>query len=295
MQTWFDFLEKQFGLTPIISSNIITSLSILLVLWFLRRAVLRFVKKSYTDSPESVYNWLKGTQYIFYILALMLLALIWIPAVGNIGAFLGIVSAGLAIAFQDLLINFAGWLFILLRRPFGAKDRIQIGIHIGDVVDVGVFQITLLEIGNWVAADQSTGRVLHVPNGKIFTETVANYSQGLAVIWHEIPIMITFESNWEKAKRLLQEIAERHSETDVQYPQQALRDYIITYTHLSPNIYTTIADSGVILTIRFLCYPRNRRTSHSLVTEEILLAFNEAEDIDFAYETRRNITTPASH
>ena len=67
-----------------------------------------------------------------------------------------------------------------------------------------------MEIGNWVDADQSTGRILHIPNGMIFTSGVANYTHGPDYIWNEIPVLITFESDWEKAKGLLQEIADAH-------------------------------------------------------------------------------------
>jgi small-conductance mechanosensitive channel len=74
--------------------------------------------------------------------------------------FLGLVAAGIAVALKDPLTNLAGWLFILWRRPFTAGDRVQIGEHKGDVIDLRLFRFTLLEIGNWVHADQSTGRLL---------------------------------------------------------------------------------------------------------------------------------------
>ena len=289
MQTWNDFVAD-LSLPPEIMTKILTSFVILLALGLLRKVILRFVRKAYKEDTERIYVWMKGSQYAFYATIFVVLALLWIPAIGNLGTFLGIFTAGLAIAFQDPLINFAGWVFILLRRPFIIKDRIQIGLLAGDVVDIGVFQITLLEIGNWVAADQSTGRVLHIPNKKVFTESIANYSQGLAVIWNEIRIMITFESAWKRAQGILQEIAEKYSETEVQDQQPELRDFMISYTHLAPKIYTTIADSGVVLTIRYLCKPRERRTSENRVVEEVLEAFLQAEDIDFAYDTRRNIT-----
>lgn len=61
-------------------------------------------------------------------------------------------------------------------------------------------------------ADQSTGRIIHIPNGMILNQTLANYSKGFQYIWNEIPILITFESNWEKVKDLLQKIANKHGE-----------------------------------------------------------------------------------
>ena len=116
-------------------------------------------------------------------------------------------SAGLAIALKDMLSDLAGWVFILWRKPIEVGNRIQIGENSGDVIDVRPFQFTILEIGNWVKADQSTGRIIHIPNGSVFLQPLCNYDMGFKFIWNEIPVMITFDSDWEKAKEILQVIA----------------------------------------------------------------------------------------
>ena len=74
-------------------------------------------------------------------------------------------------------------------------DRIQIKSVEGDILDIGFFEFTLLEIKNWVEADQSTGRIIHIPNGLVFNNPVMNYNQAMDFIWHEVPFRITFESN----------------------------------------------------------------------------------------------------
>jgi small-conductance mechanosensitive channel len=70
---------------------------------------------------------------------------------------------------------------------------VQLGPCQGDVIDIRIFQLTLLEIGNWVDADESTGRVIHVPNGRIFQEAQTNYSNAFEYLWNEIPILVPFE------------------------------------------------------------------------------------------------------
>ena len=103
-----------------------------------------------------------------------------------------------------------GWCFILIRQPFKVGDRIQIGKVAGDVIDIRFFNFQLNEIGNWVDADQSTGRIIHIPNGIVFTEPQANYTAGFQYIWNEIPVLVTFESDWKKAKQLLTDIVNHH-------------------------------------------------------------------------------------
>ena len=195
---------------------------------------------------------------------------------------------------KDLISDIAGWAFILIRRPFTLGDRIQIGDTAGDVIDVRVFQFTILEIGNWVDADQSTGRIIHIPNGKIFNESLANFSKGFQYIWNEIPVLITFESNWEKAKEILTKIILRHTEHLTKKAErkvkQASRKFMIHYAVLTPNVYTCIKASGVQLSIRYLCEPRRRRNSTHAIWEDILKEFAQCSDIDFAYPTQRFYT-----
>jgi small-conductance mechanosensitive channel len=216
---------------------------------------------------------------------------IWFGNATGWAAYLGILSAGLAIALQDPVTNLAGWIFISIRKPFAVGDRIEIGDHTGDVIDMRLFQFTLVETGHWVDADQSTGRIIHIPNGWIFRQSTANYTAGFNFIWNELPIVVTFESNWEKAKELLTKVAEKHSilkgEVAQEQIRQAARKYMIYFQHLTPIVWTSVADNGVILTIRYICEPRRRRSSEGAMWEDVLRAFAGADDIDFAYPTTR--------
>ena len=143
--------------------------------------------------------------YLSVFLIIIIFTKCLVQFFGSVGTFLGLVSAGIAIALKDPLVNMVGWLFILIRQPFKVGDRIQIGSAAGDVIDIRLFQFSINEIGNWVDADQSTGRIIHIPNGIVFTEPQANYTAGFQYIWHEISVLITFESDWKKAKQILKE------------------------------------------------------------------------------------------
>jgi small-conductance mechanosensitive channel len=295
-----DSISKSFqrftGLGANVQSNIIATALIALALLFLRRLVLKIVDRRVEDRTLR-YRWSKGTGYVSFALGLLLVLLVWFTAIRSLGTFLGLVSAGVAIALKDLLEDLAGWVFILWRRPFELGDRVQIGDHAGDVVDVRIFAITLLEIGNWVAADQSTGRMIHIPNSMVFTQPLANYTATFPYLWNEIPVLITFESNWRKAKEILQGIvdakaleASKEAETHL---RQATKRYFIHYTKLTPLVYTSVEDSGVLLTVRYLTEPRQRRGTAGAIWERILETFAETPDIDLAYPTQRMYLNPA--
>lgn len=270
--------------------RMIQSAIIIVLLLLVRWVALFFLRRNVTDLRMR-YSWRKTITYIAGVVGVFLVGRVWFEGFRSIATFLGLLSAGLAVAMKDPLTNFAGWAFILWRRPFGVGDRIEIASTAGDVIDLRLFQFTLLEIGNWVDADQSTGRLIHVPNGRIFTEPLANYTRSFPYIWHEIPVLVTFESNWEDAKDILLGIASRHGEHLSKDAEErvlaASRRFMIFYSALTPTVYTSVRDSGVLLTIRYLCEPRGRRSSAQAIWEAILREFGKRDDIDFAYPTQR--------
>jgi small-conductance mechanosensitive channel len=290
MEQFTSWMQNVLGLGPTAQWKLLATLLVFLTLVVVRRLTLSMVHRR-TEDVRQRYRWHKSTSYVAFLFGLVMVVGIWAGAIRSLGTFLGLVSAGLAIALKDLVVNLAGWVFILWRRPFQLGDRIQIGEHMGDVIDVRIFQFTLMEIGNWVAADQSTGRVIHVPNGKVLTDVLANYSRGFQYIWNELPVVVTFESDWRKAKTVLEEIINRHGSRRSAAAQRVIKEvsrkFMIFYTNLTPIVYTRVVDFGVELTIRYLCDPQERRGTAQAIWEDVLDAFARFDNIDFAYPTQR--------
>ena len=294
MDNFTSLFDSKLFTDPRLIANLLITIFLILAFWLVRRGILQLVFRR-TEDLKTRYSWQKISGYFLYILLAILILPLWLENGTGLTTYLGLVSAGVAIALKDPLTNLVGWAFILWRRPFRVGDRIQLGDQMGDVIDVRVFQFSLMEIGNWVKADQSTGRIIHIPNGLVFTLPLANYTYGFSHIWNEIPIIITFESHWEKAKELLMQIAEKHSSKPDQVSEQKKtvdNEYFIFFTHLTPTVYTRVADQGVELTIRYLCDPRQRRGSAEAIWEDVLRAFDNYPDIDFAYPTYRFIGSP---
>ena len=285
-----ELIESRIGIPPEIQSKIFLSLAVIFALWLIRFLVLKLVWK-FTEEPRLRYLWKRSLSFLISLLALLFIGGVWIQSLGRFSAFLGLMAAGLVIALKEPLTNIAGWIFLITRQPLVVGDRVQIGEHTGDVIDIRVFQFTLMEIGNWVDADQSTGRIIHIPNGIVFSKPQINYSRGFQYIWNEIPVLITFESKWQKAKEIVGKIVNRHSEHLTKAAEKRVKEaskkYMITYTHLTPIVYTSVRDSGVLLTLRYLCDPKKRRSSEHEIWEEILTAFSKNKDIEFAYPTQR--------
>lgn len=110
-------------------------------------------------------------------------------------------------------------------------------------------------------------------------------------IWNGIPIMVTFESDWKKAKRILLEIEESKLKELLDKAKKqmdkALKNYHIHYSNITPTVYTNIRPNGVLLTLRYLCNPKKRRDSEQIAIEAILNEFAQHDNINFAYPTTR--------
>jgi small-conductance mechanosensitive channel len=283
----FDAIDEQLR-TQLVASVIL--LVVLIALWV---AVVHGIARRIDDSAIW-YQARKAASYTAAVITVVGLLWIWVGALRQLGTFFGLLSAGVAIALSDLLKNVAGWLYILVRRPYRVDDRIEIDGVRGDVIDIRMFRTTLLEIGNWVDADQSTGRIVHIPNGKVLSTDVFNATEGFGYLWHELPVKITFESDWRLAEQLfldiLNNIGGHTTEEAAIRIRRTARSYKIRYTHLTPTVYLSVRDSGVLLTGRVLVDTRRRRSMEQQIWRALLEAFEDEAGIELAYPTTRFVT-----
>lgn len=281
---------KQFlGLSPTVLANLLNTLLVLILYLLFTRLLKRALLRSIEDVGRR-YRLTKTVSYAAGLLASLAIAKIWLAGAVNLSTYLGILSAGLAIALRDPITNIAGWLFIVSRQPFKVGDRIELGGDMGDVVDIRMFSFAMMEVGKNVGAEQSTGRMIHVPNGRIFNMPCTNATEGFGYVWNEIPVTVTFESDWERAHEILTDVVGRQA-IDVEQAKRQVEkmggEYSVYYTYLTPIVWLEVVDIGVMLTMRYLSLVRRRRATADRIWREVLKAFAAEPTIDFAYPTQR--------
>jgi len=290
MNEFVKSMETLTGLDANIIFKIALSIFVVVFIQIIRFGILSYVS-THTDDSHVKYRWRKITSYVAALLYFLVLGRIWFDAFSSISSFLGLAAAGIAIALRDPLVNLVGWFFILWRHPFRVGDRIQIGDIAGDVIDQRLFMFTILEIQQWVDADQSTGRVRLIPNGYVFTRDVSNYTMGFPFIWDELQVALTFESDWEKAKEILLHIGEKVCEETTEQAKKELdkanNELMIIYRKLTPIVYVSVKANGVVLSLRYLSPARGRRGIAQHLWQDILREFSKQDAIEFAYQTTR--------
>ncbi len=205
-------------------------------------------------------------RYIFIALVILVGAFSYSGSWTGLGVSLGVMAAAAGFALQRPAASVAAWFTILVKRPFGIGDRIVIGtIARGDVLDVTLTHISLAEVGRYGAEDVS-GRTILVPNNVIFELPVTRYGDGEDTVLGEVELTVTYDSNVKRAREIAEEVASSVSGADSR-----------AHTRVK------LTDNGVLMEIRYDVKVRAANRVASEISEGILDAIRQEEDIQLAY------------
>ncbi len=178
---------------------------ILFVLVKLVTSSIKLVLEKRQDSGKSnIFGALGLVRYGLWIAFTVISATIIFGDIGAIVTSLGLIGFGITFALQKPIMNFVGWLSIRFHKIFETGDRIRIQDIRGDVVEVNMMHTivkSLLE-----GTDQHSGKLVSIPNELVLTVPVENYTKDNNFVKAEIKISVTYESDWKKARDMLEQI-----------------------------------------------------------------------------------------
>ncbi len=216
---------------------------------------------------------------------------IWFDQPGTMGTVLGLFTAGLGFALQKVVTSLAGYFLILRGNNFSVGDRIVMGGVRGNVIALGFFQTTIMEMGQppavqgadpamWVRSRQFTGRIVTVSNSKIFDEPVYNYTRDFPFIWEEIMVPIAYRDNRNKAESALLDSARRHATDPAKVAPETLEHlrqrYDLSVNDFEPKVYWRLTDNWLEMTVRLLTPERGVRDIKDAITRDVLAALDQA-------------------
>ena len=117
MSSLINQLSTISGLDPETINKLIYSFITLTILIILRLITVSIVNKR-TKDVKIRYNWRKSTTNIIFILWFFILGRIWLIGFSSLATYLGLLSAGIAIALRDPLVNLAAWNFYNMEKTF---------------------------------------------------------------------------------------------------------------------------------------------------------------------------------
>ena len=124
MNNFIDQLLTYIWDSPDLTANVIETVGTILILWLIRFIVLRVIRRA-SENQKTQYKWRKNVSYITSFIGLLVIGQIWFSGIESLATFLGLVSAGLAIALKDPVTDLAAWMFVIWRKPFDVGDRIE--------------------------------------------------------------------------------------------------------------------------------------------------------------------------
>ena len=255
-------------------------LAILTILIFFVFGVIKsIIKKIYSNLPvndKKKFFRNRKIRIILTAISFVLVFLLWGEKLSGLITFISLISAGLTIAIREIIFNFFAGIYINISRPFEIEDRIEIDDVMGDVISKHALGFEILEIGKRVYGEQSTGRIIHIPNSYIFTKTLKNYTKVFKYIWDEIKVDVSLDADIKKTEEILYEIV-FDNETLKEIPKkmedavdEAILEYRIYYNNLDPIIYIKIERSHIEMYIRYLVHPKKSRDVQNEINMRIM-------------------------
>jgi len=179
--------------------GLLAAVFVLAEVW--RRAVLRYVHE-----PRRRYQFLLVRTILMWVVIFAIVGLSFVTAIGSFATFAGLITAGVAVAMQSVLVSIVGYFFLIGKYGIRVGDRVQIGSVIGEVMDLGLVRMHLMEYhGDGPLGP--TGRVVAFPNLIVFQATGGLFKQlpGVNLAWHEISVSLPAVSDYAGLKQRLLE------------------------------------------------------------------------------------------
>lgn len=258
----------------------------LLVTYFIIKVIRFIIVKVYTKFVEDArkrYLYNQKVNLISNLIFSVIIFLILNPYMKNVITIISFVSAALTLALREMITNWFAGLYIKIKKPFKVEDRIEIDSKKGDVINISDLSFEMLEVGERVYGEQSTGIIVHLPNSIVFSKPIKNYNKAFKYIWNEILVEVPLDADIEKTKDVLykiinkNEIVKRIPKKMSDQVDDVSLEYRIYYNKLKPIIYTKVVDSHVELYIRYLVHPKKNRNVENEVWLDILEAYKNKE------------------
>lgn len=176
----------------------------------LKFVIGRFVKAAAQKLKvdHTRYKFFKNAiDFIIYLIAVIVIFRS-VPALKTYGNTLltgaGVLAAIVGFASQSAFSNIISGIFLVIFRPFSVGDRVQIGqLYTGDVEDITLRHTVIRNFEN---------RLIVIPNSVINNETIINSTLTHELVCIFIEIVISFNSDVDKAMKIIQEEALLHPE-----------------------------------------------------------------------------------
>ncbi len=219
---------------------------------FWRRSVLRYV-----SDPRRRNQLLLVRRIVTWLLVLLILGFAFITQLSSFATFAGLLTAGLAVAMQSVLVSVVGYFILIGKYGLRVGDRVQVGGVTGEVIDLGLIRMHLLELTSQEPLGP-TGRVVAFANSIVFQSAGGLFRQipGVNFTWHETTLSLPAGGDYLALKdRLLATLTSIVEEYRGEIVRQAetIRQTtsLPAQTDVAPQVQLQFSPGGVEARVRY--------------------------------------------
>jgi small-conductance mechanosensitive channel len=271
--TIFEKLEPYMDIINLIIVIVISFIVFSIILKTIKKYLLKKVKRK--KLITSVITFLNLLKLLFIIFLFLVIVFVYYGNLGELGFVAGLLTIAIGMALQKPISGVFAWLIIITRKPFGIGDRIIISNTKGDVTNVSMSHIYLDEVGGTVDGEEKSNRSVILPTSIIFEQEVINYNEKDDYILDEVIIAITYESNFEKAEKIMNDAVGKIL--------RPLSDAFQKKIPLESHTRLKCKDSGIDINVRYYSLLTKRNEIASDITREILRQISKTKDVEIAY------------
>ncbi len=255
LTNWQDSAKSEFKADL---KNLLARLAVLVIVIFTviilgevwRRTIFRYV-----HDVRRRYQFLLLRRIVLWVVIALIIAFTFATQLGSVVTFAGLITAGVAVALQNVIVSIVGYFFLIGKFGIRVGDRVQVSGVTGEVVDIGLVRFHLMEIGS---DSQPTGRVVAFSNSIVFQPASGLFKQipGTNFVWHEIDLIFAPESDYHVVRERITAavdtaFAEYHEKMEGQRHQMEMTLSSISATELKPKTRLHFTAAGIEVNVRF--------------------------------------------
>jgi len=276
LQRWRDSIQRQWSLQLrhlIVRLGVLTALLMSIFgaasLW--RRFTFRYVQDN-----RRRHQFLQARRIVLVIVVTLVILFNFANEIGALATVMGFAAAGIAVALQNVILSLAGYFFLIGKFGIKVGDRVQVSGVTGDVIDIGLVKLSLMELAGHGNDRQPTGRVVVFSNAIVFQPTGNFFKQipGTNFVWNEVTLTLSPDCDYRLAeKRLLEAVDEvfaRYRETIQRQYLQAEQSLNMRIDSPKPQSRLQLSQNGLMVTIRYPAETRSAMQAADEVSRRLL-------------------------
>jgi small-conductance mechanosensitive channel len=277
LTSWRNAVSRQYAADlKILLMKLLTLAVVLGIIWGVaevwRRSIFRYV-----HDTRRRYQMLLLRRIAVWLVIGLVLVFSFASELGSVATFAGLLTAGVAVALQNVILSIAGYFFLIGKFGVRVGDRVTISGVSGEVVEIGLVRIHVMELGGSGRDVQPTGRVVAFSNSFVFQPTAGMFKQipGTNFVWHEITLTLASDSDYRSVEeRMIKAVdtafAEYHEVLERQRAQMERSLASVSIGPLWPRTTLKLASSGLEVKVSFPVEVEQAAEIDDRITREIL-------------------------